>query len=426
MNMLDMRRLRNHFQEIREKLEHRGEDLSELDHFGELDEVRRELIAKVESLKAIRNETSKQISVLKREKKDADTVIKEMREVSDQITAYDGELHTIEEKLNHIMLSIPNIPHETVPIGEDEEDNVEVRQHGSQTAFSFAPKAHWDVATHLDVLDFERAAKVTGSRFVFYKGLGARLERALLNFMMDLHADEHDYTEMLPPYIVNRQSMTGTGQLPKFEEDAFRIEELDYFLVPTAEVPVTNYHRDEILELKELPIKYVAYSASFRSEAGSAGRDTRGLIRQHQFNKVELVQFVEPEQSYEKLEELTGEAEKVLQLLELPYRVMSMCTGDLGFTAAKKYDIEVWMPTQETYREISSCSNFEDFQARRTGIRFRREEKGKPEYVHTLNGSGLAIGRTVAALLENNQQEDGSVVIPNVLRPYMGGIEIIK
>src|SRR5690625_3854416 len=265
MNMLDMRRLRNHFQEIREKLEHRGEDLSELDHFGELDEVRRELIAKGESLKAIRNETSKQISVLKREKKDADTVIKEMREVSDQITAYDGELHTMEEKLNHILLSIPNIPHETVPIGEDEEDNVEVRQHGSQTAFSFAPKAHWDVATHLDVLDFERAAKVTGSRFVFYKGLGARLERALLNFMMDLHADEHDYTEMLPPYIVNRQSMTGTGQLPKFEEDAFRIEELDYFLVPTAEVPVTNYHRDEILELKELPIRSEEHTSELQS-----------------------------------------------------------------------------------------------------------------------------------------------------------------
>lgn len=424
--MLDMKKLRNQFQEIRKKLEHRGEDLSELDNFEELDEIRRDLIAKVESLKAIRNEASKNISVLKREKKDANAVIKEMRDVSDKITAYDEELHRIEVKLHHIMLSIPNIPHETVPIGEDEEDNVEVRKNGSQTAFSFGPKPHWDVATHLDILDFERAAKVTGSRFVFYKGLGARLERALLNFMMDLHADEHGYTEMLPPYIVNRQSMTGTGQLPKFEDDAFRIEELDYFLIPTAEVPVTNYHRDEILELGELPKKYVAYSACFRSEAGSAGRDTRGLIRQHQFNKVELVQFVKPEQSYEKLEELTGEAEKVLQLLELPYRVMSMCTGDLGFTAAKKYDIEVWMPTQETYREISSCSNFVDFQARRTGIRFRREEKGKPEFVHTLNGSGLAIGRTVAALLENNQQEDGSVVIPNVLRPYMGGTDVIK
>src|SRR5690625_4312937 len=307
-----MRRLRNHCQEIREKLEHRGEDLSELDHFGELDEVRRELIAKVESLKAIRNETSKQISVLKREKKDADTVIKEMREVSDQITAYDGELHTIEEKLNHIMLSIPNIPHETVPIGEDEEDNIEVRQHGSQTSFAFEPKPHWDVATNLDILDFERAAKVTGSRLVFYKGLGARLERALLNFMIDQHVDEHGYEEMIPPFIVNRESMKGTGQLPKFEEDAFKIADWDYFLIPTSEVPATNYHRDEILTEEELPKKYVANSACFRSEAGSAGRDTRGLIRQHQFNKVELIQFVKPEKSYEVLEELTGHAEKIL------------------------------------------------------------------------------------------------------------------
>lgn len=281
------------------------------------------------------------------------------------------------------------------------------------------------MATELDILDFERAAKVTGSRFVFYKGLGARLERALLNFMMDLHADQHGYTEMLPPQIVNRDSLTGTGQLPKFAEDVFKLEELDYFLIPTAEVPVTNYHRDEILDIDDLPKKYVAYSANFRSEAGSAGRDTRGLIRQHQFNKVELVQFVKPEESYEALENLTGNAEKVLQLLKLPYRVMSMCTGDLGFTAAKKYDIEVWIPSYETYREISSCSNFEAFQARRAGIRFRREQGGKPEYVHTLNGSGLAIGRTVAAILENYQEEDGSITIPEVLRPYMGGLETI-
>lgn len=424
--MLDMRLLRNHFEEVKAKLTHRGEDLSELDRFGELDERRRKLIAETEELKAKRNDASKQISVLKREKADAADVIKEMRDVGDQIKVLDDELTIIQEKLNEVMLSIPNIPHESVPVGEDEEDNVEVRRHGDQPEFAFEPKEHWDIATNLDVLDFERAAKVTGSRFVFYKGLGARLERALINFMMDLHADEHGYTEMLPPYIVNRKSMTGTGQLPKFAEDAFHIEEMDYFLIPTSEVPVTNYHRDEIFKISELPKKYVAYSACFRSEAGSAGRDTRGLIRQHQFNKVELVQFVKPEDSYEKLEELTGNAERILQLLELPYRVMSMCTADLGFTAAKKYDIEVWIPTQGMYREISSCSNFVDFQARRTGIRFRREETGKPEYVHTLNGSGLAIGRTVAAILENFQQADGTVIIPKVLHPYMGGKEVIK
>ncbi|SDQ04623.1 serine--tRNA ligase [Virgibacillus salinus] len=424
--MLDMKFLRNNFQEVKEKLAHRGEDLSELDKFGELDERRRKLIAETETMKAKRNEASKQISVLKKEKKDAEPAIKEMREVGEQISTLDKELKDIEEKLNYMMLSIPNIPHESVPIGEDEEDNIEARKWGEKPTFDFEAKPHWDVATDLDILDFERAAKVTGSRFVFYKGLGARLERALLNFMMDLHADEHGYEEMLPPYMVNRTSMTGTGQLPKFEEDAFKIADWDYFLVPTAEVPVTNYYRDDILMNDDLPKKYVAFSACFRSEAGSAGRDTRGLIRQHQFNKVELVHFAKPEDSYETLETLTGNAEKVLQLLNLPYRVMSMCTGDLGFTAAKKYDIEVWIPSQDTYREISSCSNFEDFQARRAGIRFRREEKGKPEFVHTLNGSGLALGRTVAAILENCQQEDGSVAVPEVLRPYMGGKEVIK
>ncbi len=423
--MLDMKFLRNNFQEVKEKLAHRGEDLSELDKFGELDERRRNLIAETEKMKAKRNEASKQISVLKKEKKDVEPAIKEMREVGEQISTLDKELKEIEEKLNYMMLSIPNIPHESVPLGEDEEDNVEARKWGEMPTFDFEAKAHWDVATDLDILDFERAAKVTGSRFVFYKGLGARLERALLNFMMDLHADEHGYEEMLPPYMVNRTSMTGTGQLPKFEEDAFKIADWDYFLVPTAEVPVTNYYRDDILKNDDLPKKYVAFSACFRSEAGSAGRDTRGLIRQHQFNKVELVHFSKPEDSYETLETLTGNAEKVLQLLNLPYRVMSMCTGDLGFTAAKKYDIEVWIPSQETYREISSCSNFENFQARRAGIRFRREEKGKPEFVHTLNGSGLALGRTVAAILENYQQEDGSVAVPEVLRPYMGGKEVI-
>ncbi|WP_152657444.1 serine--tRNA ligase [Oceanobacillus sp. CFH 90083] len=423
--MLDMKYVRNNFEEVKSRLAHRGEDLGELDRFGELDVRRRELIAETEQLKAKRNEVSKEISVLKREKKDAETAIASMREVGDEIAKLDKELKEIEETLEHIMLSIPNLPHESVPVGEGEDDNLEARSWGTVPEFSFEAQPHWDVATNLDILDFERAAKVTGSRFVFYKGLGARLERALLNFMMDLHADKHGYQEMLPPYIVNRTSMTGTGQLPKFEEDAFKLEDWDYFLVPTAEVPVTNYHREEILTGDDLPKKYVAFSASFRSEAGSAGRDTRGLIRQHQFNKVELVNFVKPEDSYETLEKLTGEAEKVLQLLELPYRVMTMCTGDLGFTAAKKYDIEVWIPSQNTYREISSCSNFEDFQARRAGIRFRREANGKPEFVHTLNGSGLALGRTVAAILENYQQEDGSVVVPEVLRPYMGGVEVI-
>ena len=332
--MLDMKFLRNHFEEVKEKLVHRGEDLSALDQFGELDARRRELIAETEQLKAKRNEASKQISLLKREQKDADDAIKEMRTVSDQIKVFDKELTDIQEKLDLVMLSIPNIPHESVPIGEDEEDNIENRKWGEIPTFSYAPKPHWDIATKLDILDFERAAKVTGSRFVFYKGLGARLERALINFMMDLHADEHGYEEMLPPYMVNRASLTGTGQLPKFAEDAFHTEEWDYFLIPTSEVPVTNYHRDEILV--DLPKKYVAYSANFRSEAGSAGRDTRGLIRQHQFNKIELVHFTKPEDSYETLETLTGHAEKVLQLLNLPYRVMDMCTGDLGFTAAKK------------------------------------------------------------------------------------------
>lgn len=391
--MLELKYLRSHFAEIKKRLQHRGEDLSDLDHFDDMDRKRRTLIQETEELKARRNQVSKDISQLKKEKQDADHLIKEMREVGDRIKAIDHELKEVEEKLNHLLLSIPNIPHESVPFGEDEDDNMLARDWGEVRDFGFEPKPHWDLATELDILDFERAAKVTGSRFVFYKGLGARLERALLNFMMDLHADQHGYTEMLPPQIVNRDSLTGTGQLPKFAEDVFKLEELDYFLIPTAEVPVTNYHRDEILDIDDLPKKYVAYSANFRSEAGSAGRDTRGLIRQHQFNKVELVQFVKPEESYEALENLTGNAEKVLQLLKLPYRVMSMCTGDLGFTAAKKYDIEVWIPSYETYREISSCSNFEAFQARRAGIRFRREQGGKPEYVHTLNGSGLAIGQ---------------------------------
>ncbi|MCM3712372.1 serine--tRNA ligase [Sporosarcina luteola] len=424
--MLDIKLLRANFDEVKEKLMKRGEDLTDLDKFVGLDEKRRELIAKVEVLKAERNEVSQKVAEMKRNKENADDVIARMREVGDEIKTLDEQLHQVEEDLNYIMMRIPNIPHESVPVGDSEDDNVEVRTWGEKPEFGFEPKPHWEIGTDLNLLDFERAAKVTGSRFVFYRGLGARLERALISFMLDLHSEEHGYEEMLPPYLVNRTSLTGTGQLPKFEEDAFLIEEEDYFLIPTSEVPVTNYYRDEILDGAQLPIAYTAYSTNFRSEAGSAGRDTRGLIRQHQFNKVELVRFVKPEESYDELENLTGHAEKVLQLLGLPYRVLKMCTADLGFTAAKKYDIEVWIPTQDTYREISSCSNFEDFQARRAGIRFRREQGAKPEYVHTLNGSGLAVGRTVAAILENFQQEDGSVVIPEVLRPYMGGKEVIR
>ncbi|SDE84671.1 seryl-tRNA synthetase [Priestia aryabhattai B8W22] len=424
--MLDLKFLRANFNEVKEKLKFRGEDLTDLGRFEELDAKRRELIAQTEELKSKRNEVSQQIAQLKREKQDADHLIVEMREVGDRVKQLDEELRSVEEELELLLLSIPNVPHKSTPVGETEDDNVEIRKWGEIKQFDFEPKPHWDLGTDLNILDFERASKVTGSRFVFYKGLGARLERALINFMMDLHMDEHGYEEILPPYMVNRTSMTGTGQLPKFEEDAFKIKEEDYFLIPTAEVPVTNLHRDEILSGDQLPIAYTAYSACFRSEAGSAGRDTRGLIRQHQFNKVELVRFVKPEDSYDELEKLTGHAEKVLQLLGLPYRVLSMCTADLGFTAAKKYDIEVWIPSYETYREISSCSNFESFQARRANIRFRRDTKAKPEHVHTLNGSGLAIGRTVAAILENYQQEDGTIQIPEVLRPYMGNKEFIS
>lgn len=426
VSMLDVKLLRNNFDEVKQKLQNRGEDLGEFEKFGELDKRRRTLIVETEALKSQRNEVSQEIAKLKREKQDADAKIEEMSVVGDRIKTLDIELREIDEKLDMILMSIPNIPHESTPVGESEDDNVEIRKWGEVRAFDFEPKAHWDLGTDLDILDFENAAKVTGSRFVFYKKLGARLERALINFMMDLHSNEHGYEEMLPPYMVNRASMTGTGQLPKFEEDAFLIEAEDYFLIPTAEVPVTNYHREDILKAEDLPRKYTAFSACFRSEAGSAGRDTRGLIRQHQFNKVELVQFVKPEDSYVALEKLTGNAEEVLRRLELPYRVLSMCTADLGFTAAKKYDLEVWIPSYNSYREISSCSNFESFQARRANIRFRREPGSKPEYVHTLNGSGLALGRTVAAILENYQDADGSVRIPKVLQGYMGGIEKIE
>lgn len=424
--MLDLKYVRNHFDEVKKRLEHRGEDLSELDRFGELDEKRRELIQKTEKLKQKRNSVSEQIARLKREKQNADDRITEMREVSKEIKGLDEELNHVEETLENVMLGIPNLPHESVPIGDSEDDNVEIRKWGKVRQFDFEPKPHWEIGTNLGILDFERAGKVTGSRFVFYKKLGARLERALINFMMELHQEEHGYEEILPPYLVNRGSMTGSGQLPKFEEDAFKIREEDYFLIPTSEVPVINMYAGEILKNEDLPLSYVSYSACFRSEAGSAGRDTRGLIRQHQFNKVELLHFVKPEESYDVLEKLTGHAEKVLQLLNLPYRVMSMCTGDLGFHAAKKYDLEVWLPSYDTYREISSCSNCEDYQARRAGLRFRREPNAKPEFLHTLNGSGLAVGRTVAAILENYQQADGSVVIPEVLRPYMKNVEMIR
>ncbi|AKM17396.1 serine--tRNA ligase [Geobacillus sp. FSL K6-0789] len=424
--MLDVKILRAQFEEVKEKLMQRGGDLANIDRFEQLDKERRRLIAEVEELKSKRNDVSQQIAALKREKKDAEPLIVQMREVGDRIKQMDEHIRQLEEELNALLLSIPNIPHESVPVGQSEEDNVEVRRWGEPRSFSFEPKPHWDIADQLGLLDFERAAKVTGSRFVFYKGLGARLERALINFMLDIHLDEFGYEEVLPPYLVNRASMIGTGQLPKFAEDAFHLDSEDYFLIPTAEVPVTNLHRDEILSADDLPLYYAAYSACFRAEAGSAGRDTRGLIRQHQFNKVELVKFVKPEDSYEELEKLTRQAETILQRLGLPYRVVALCTGDLGFSAAKTYDIEVWLPSYGTYREISSCSNFEAFQARRANIRFRRDPKAKPEYVHTLNGSGLAIGRTVAAILENYQQEDGSVIIPEALRPYMGNRDVIR
>ncbi|AVK94805.1 serine--tRNA ligase [Lysinibacillus sphaericus] len=423
--MLDIKRVRDNFAEIKEMLLTRNEDLGNLDDFEALDTKRRELIAKAEELKAERNKVSEQISVMKRNKENADEVIARMRQVGDEIKELDTQLNEVEDRFKDMMMRLPNVPHESVPVGTTEDDNVVEYTWGEVPTFDFDIKAHWDIATDLQIVDFERGAKVAGSRFLFYRGLGARLERALMSFMMDLHAEEHGYEEMLPPVIVNRDSLTGTGQLPKFEEDVFKLDDTDYFMIPTAEVPVTNFYRDEILPIEVLPQGFAAYSACFRSEAGSAGRDTRGLIRQHQFNKVELVRFVKPEESYEQLELLTGHAEKVLQLLGLPYRKLKMCTADLGFTAAKKYDLEVWIPAQNMYREISSCSNFEDFQARRANIRFRREPNAKPEYVHTLNGSGLAIGRTVAAILENYQQADGSVAIPEVLVPYMGGKKVI-
>ncbi|MCR1935628.1 serine--tRNA ligase [Clostridium tepidum] len=426
--MLDLKRIRNNSNEIKKALSNRGEkfDINIIDQVLKLDEERRNILGKVEILKNKKNQVSPKVPKLKKEGKDVSHIVAEMKKLSDEIKNFDAILSQIDEKIQYIMLRIPNIPNPKVPDGETDEDNVEIRKWSEPRKFNFEPKAHWDIGTNLNILDFERAGKVTGSRFTFYKGLGARLERALISYFLDTHTEKNGYTEILPPYMVNRLSMTGTGQLPKFEEDSFKISEDDYFLIPTAEVPVTNLYRDEILKGEELPLKYVAYSACFRSEAGSAGRDTRGLIRQHQFNKVELVKFTKPEQSYEELEKLTNDAETILKELGIPYRVVRICKGDLGFTAALKYDLEVWMPSYNRYVEISSCSNFEDFQARRANIRYKENLKSKPQYVHTLNGSGVAVGRTVAAILENYQNEDGSITIPKVLRNYMGGKEVIK
>ena len=422
--MLDMKFVRENPEAVLAKKKKRVSALT-LDDFLALEKKRREVLTEVEALKSRRNTVSQEISRLKKAKEDAEALILEMRSVGEKISELDETVRQVEAELKEILLSIPNLPHASVPVGRDEADNPELRRVGEVPSFSFEPKAHWDLGEELGILDFERGAKVTGARFTFYRGLGARLERALINFMLDVHTREHGYTEFFPPFIANKDSMTGTGQLPKFAEDMFKLEGLDYYLIPTAEVPITNLHRGEILDAKDLPRYYTAYSACFRAEAGSAGRDTRGIIRQHQFNKVEMVKFCLPENSYDELEKLVGNAERILQLLELPYRVITLCSGDIGFSSAKTYDLEVWLPSFNTYREISSCSNFEDFQARRADIKFRRDAKSKPEYVHTLNGSGLAIGRTVAAILENYQQADGSVVVPKVLRAFMG-VDVIR
>ncbi|MBP1047208.1 serine--tRNA ligase [Enterococcus sp. BWM-S5] len=422
--MLDVKMIRQNFDDVQQKLKTRGVKEEVLVEFMRLDESRRELLVKSEELKKYRNDVSSEIAQLKRNKEDATAKINEMKEVGGNIKALDTEIADTDEQLKAIAAALPNLPHASVPVGAGEEENVELRKWSEPRTFDFEPKPHWEVAENLDILDFERGAKVTGSRFVYYKGVGARLERALYNFMLDLHVYDHGYTEMIPPYIVNSNSMFGTGQFPKFREDGFQLEDTDFTLIPTAEVPLTNYYNGEILDGKELPIYFTALSPSFRSEAGSAGRDTRGLIRLHQFNKVEMVKFSDPANSYEELEKMTANAEEILQKLNLPYRVMALSTGDMGFSAAKTYDLEVWIPAQDVYREISSCSNCEDFQARRAMIRYRDEED-KVNYVHTLNGSGLAVGRTVAAILENYQNEDGTVTVPEVLIPYMGGLKVI-
>lgn len=421
--MLDIKRVRKNPEELKEAMRKRRSKGADVTGLLELDEKRRLMLAEVEALKAERNTVSAEIPKLKKAGVDVTDKLAEMKKVADRIKELDSEVSDIDSRLESMLLAVPNIPHESVPEGADDKENVEVRRWSKPTEFGFEPKAHWDIGEDLKILDFAAAGKITGARFTVYRGLGARLERAIISYFLDTHT-ENGYFEILPPYMVNRASMTGTGQLPKFEEDAFKVTDTDYFLIPTAEVPVTNLHRGDILNGEDLPIKYCAYSACFRSEAGSAGRDTRGLIRQHQFNKVELVKFVKPETSYDELEKLTNDAEKVLQGLGLPYRVVCLSTGDLGFSSAKTYDIEVWMPSYGRYVEISSCSNFEDFQARRAQIRFRRDRNSKPELVHTLNGSGVAIGRTVAAILENYQNADGSVTVPEVLRPYMHCDEI--
>ncbi|EEG76211.1 serine--tRNA ligase [Dethiobacter alkaliphilus] len=420
--MLDLKFVRDNLDVVRKALDDKGEEAA-IDQFAEVDEKRRSLLHEVEQLKQKRNKVSEQVAQMKRSGEDASGVIEEMRAVSQKIKEMDNDVRNVDDELQQILLTLPNIPHKDVPVGQTEEENVAVRHFGEPTTFDFEAKPHWDIAANLDIIDFERAGKVTGTRFAFYKGQGAQLERALINFMLDLHITEHGYTEIFPPFMVHRESMVGTGQLPKFEEDAFRVADTDYFLIPTAEVPVTNLHREEIFTEEDLPKHYVAYSACFRAEAGAHGRDTRGLIRQHQFNKVELVKFARPQDSMQELETLTANAEEILKRLGLPYQTMLMCTADLGFAAAKKYDLEVWLPAYNTYREISSCSNFGDFQARRAGIRFRPAQGGKAEFVHTLNGSGVAVGRTVAAILENYQQEDGTVLIPEPLRPYMPGLK---
>lgn len=416
--MLDIKFIREHTEEVRQNLKNRHAQV-DLDALLEADARRRELLGQVEAMKNRRNDVTKEISVLKRNKENADEKIAAMKELGDEIAVLDRKVKEAEEQMLAVQLMIPNMCHPSVPVGNDDSDNPEVRKWGDVTTFDFEAKNHWEIGEHLGILDAERAGKVAGSRFYFYLGAGARLERAVYNFMLDMHTEVDGYTEVIPPYIVNRDSMLGTGQLPKFYEDMFRIEGQEMFMIPTAEVPLTNYYRGEIIDGNKLPVYLTAMTPCFRAEAGSAGRDTRGLIRQHQFHKVEMVKYVAPETSYDELDKLTNNAEAILQALKLPYHVVCLCTGDIGFSAAKTFDVEVWFPAQGKYREISSCSNTEDFQARRANIRFRRDAKSKPEYVHTLNGSGLAVGRTVAAILENYQQADGSVIVPEVLRPYM-------
>jgi seryl-tRNA synthetase len=422
--VLDLKYVREHFEEVKEKTGRRGQAI-DWEFFAVLDADRRAIIQEAEGLRAQRNWVNDLIATKKKKKEDASGEISQMKEVSNRIKDLESQLGGKEEALRERMMVIPNIPHESVVVGQGDAENKEMRKWGEKPVFPFEPKAHWDIGEELGILDFNRGAKITGARFTLYMGMGARLERALINFMLDLHTAQHGYCEVLPPFMVNRKTMTGTGQLPKFEEDLFKLCDPDYFLIPTAEVPVTNIHQDEILAEDDLPLYYAAYTPCFRKEAGSYGKDTRGLIRQHQFNKVELVKFATPETSYEELEKLTRDAEKVLQLLNIPYRVVMLCTGDLGFSASMTYDLEAWLPGQGVYREISSCSNFENFQARRANIRYRPKNKKGTEFVHTLNGSGLAVGRTLVAILENYQNGDGTVTVPEALLPYMGGTEKI-